>query len=44
MADIYDTEYLAGLSDKNYEEAMKVQWPWAADQIDFTRASDRNVD
>ena len=44
MADIYDTEYLAGLSKKNYEEAMKVQWPWAADQIDFTRASDRNVD
>jgi len=44
MADIYDTEYLAGLSEKNYEEAMKVQWPWAADQIDFTRASDRNVD
>jgi len=44
MADIYDTEYLAGLSEKNYEEAMKVQWPWAADQIDFTRAGDRNVD
>ena len=44
MADIYDTEYLAGLSKKNYEEAMKVQWPWAAEQIDFTRASDRNVD
>ena len=44
MADIYDTEYLAGLSEKNYEEAMKVQWPWAAEQIDFTRAGDRNVD
>jgi hypothetical protein len=44
MADIYDTDYLAGLSEKNYEEAMKVQWPWAADQIDFTRAGDRNVD
>jgi len=44
MADIYDTDYLASLSDKNYEEVMKVQWPWAADKVDFTRAQDSNVD
>ena len=23
---------------------MKVRWPWAADEVDFTRAKDRNVD
>ncbi len=44
MADIYDTDYLAGLSKRNYEEAMKVSWPWAADKVDFTKAGDRNVD
>ena len=44
MADIYDTDYLASLSKKQYEEAMKVQWPWAAENIDFTRAKDKNVD
>jgi len=44
MADIYDTNYLASLSEKNYEEAMKVKWPWAADKVEFTRAKDRNVD
>ena len=44
MADIYDTNYLASLSEKNYEEAMKVKWPWAADQVEFSRAQDLNVD
>jgi hypothetical protein len=44
MADIYDTNYLNSLSKENYEEAMKVQWPWQADKIDFTDAPDRNVD
>lgn len=44
MGDIYNTEYLESLSKKDYEEAMKVQWPWAAEKVDFTRASDRNVD
>ena len=44
MADIYDTDYLAGLTKKQYEEANKVQWPWAAEKVDFTRAKDRNVD
>ena len=44
MADIYDTNYLASLSEKNYEEAMKVKWPWAADKVEFTIAQDRNVD
>ena len=44
MADIYDTNYLASLSEKNYEEAMKVKWPWAADKVEFTKAKDRNVD
>jgi len=44
MGDIYNTEYLASLSKKNYEEAMKVQWPWAAEKVDFTRARDKNVD
>ena len=44
MVDIYDTDYLASLSDKNYEEAMKVKWPWAADKVEFTKAKDRNVD
>tara|TARA_B110001450_G_scaffold143861_1_gene134599 strand:- start:133 stop:786 length:654 start_codon:yes stop_codon:yes gene_type:complete len=44
MADIYDTNYLASLSEKNYEEAMKVKWPWAADKVEFTSALDRNVD
>jgi len=44
MADIYDTDYLAGLSKQNYEEANKVQWPWQAEQVDFTKAKDRNVD
>ena len=44
MADIYDTDYLASLSKKQYEEANKVQWPWAAESIDFTRAKDKNVD
>ena len=44
MADIYDTDYLASLSNKNYEEAMKVKWPWAAEKVDFTKAGSRNVD
>ena len=44
MADIYDTDYLAGLSKKDYEEANKVTWPWQAEQVDFTRAQDKNVD
>ena len=44
MADIYNTDYLAGLSKKDYEEVNKVTWPWQAEQVDFTRAGDKNVD
>ena len=44
MADIYDTDYLASLSKKQYEGAMKVQWPWAAESVDFTRAQDKDLD
>ena len=44
MADIYDTDYLASLTQQDYEEAMKVQWPWAAEKVDFTRAEDKNID
>ena len=44
MADIYDTDFLAGLTQKQYEKANKVQWPWAADKIEFTRAEVRDLD
>ena len=37
MADIYDTDYLAGLTKKQYENVNKVQWPWAADKKEFTQ-------
>ena len=44
MADIYDTDYLASLTKKQYENVNKVQWPWAADKKEFTRAEDRDLD
>ena len=44
MGDLYNTEYLASLTQQDYEEAMKVQWPWAAEKVDFTRAGDKNID
>ena len=44
MGDLYNTEYLASLTQKDYEEAMKVQWPWAAEKVDFTRAGDKDLD
>jgi len=44
MGDLYNTEYLANLTQQDYEEAMKVQWPWAAEKVDFTRAGDKNID
>tara|TARA_B100000902_G_C27306499_1_gene915801 strand:- start:1871 stop:2524 length:654 start_codon:yes stop_codon:yes gene_type:complete len=44
MGDIYDTKYLATLSDDDYEEAMKVQWPWGANRIEFTKGEDRDID
>jgi len=44
MADIYDTKYLNSLSTKGYEEAWKVEWPWAADKIEFTNEKDKDLD
>ena len=39
----YSTKKVVELK-KQYEEANKVQWPWAAEKVDFTRAKDKNVD
>ena len=44
MADIYDTDFLVGLTQKQYEKVNKVEWPWAADKIEFTRAQDKDLE
>ena len=44
MTDKYDTDFLASLTQKQYENVNKVQWPWAAEKVDFTRAQDKDLE
>ena len=44
MADKFDTNYLNSLSMKGYEDTWKVEWPWAADKVEFTEAGDKDLD
>ena len=39
MGDLYNTEYLANLTQQDYENVNKVMWPWAAD-TDFQIGDD----